>query len=228
MKLLLTNDDGIEAPGLKALAELAAQFGTPLTIAPCLAHSGCGHRVTTDRPLRVIAHRADSYAVEGTPADCVRVGLHALATDVDWVLAGVNEGANLGVDVHHSGTVAAVREAVLHGRPGIALSQYRKRGGEIDWRRAVHWLQPVLAELMARPWTPGTLWNVNLPHLGPDAAEPRVVYCPLEAAPLPLDYRREEDVLHYCGDYHRRPRAPGSDVDVCFGGNIAVTRVHLF
>ena len=228
MKLLLTNDDGIEAPGLKALAELAARFGRPLTLAPCLAHSGCSHRVTTDRPLRLIEHRPDWYAMEGTPADCVRLGLHTVAPDADWVLAGINEGGNLGVDVHHSGTVAAVREAALHGRPGIAFSQYRKRGQDIDWGRAVHWLGPLLEELMAQPWAPGTLWNVNLPHLAADAPDPRVVFCPLETAPLPLDYRREADLLHYCGDYHERPRAQGSDVDVCFRGAIAVSRVHVF
>jgi len=67
-----------------------------------------------------------------------------------------------------------------------------------------------------------------LPHLPAEAPDPQVVFCPLEAAPLPLDYRREEELLHYCGDYHERPRAPGSDVAVCFGGHIAVTRVHLF
>jgi len=228
MKLLLTNDDGIEAPGLQALADLAGRFGRPVTVAPCLAHSGCSHRVTTDRPLRLIAHRPDWYAIEGTPADCVRVGLHTVAPDADWVLAGINEGGNLGVDVHHSGTVAAVREAVLHGRPAIALSHYHKRGWDIDWRRAVRWLTPLLSDLMARSWAPGTLWNINLPHLAAGAPDPRVVFCPLEAAPLPLDYRREHDLLHYCGDYHERPRAPGSDVAVCFGGDIAVTRVHLF
>src|SRR5438445_1903317 len=180
MKLLLTNDDGIEAPGLQALAELAARFGQPVTVAPCLAHSGCSHRVTTDRPLRLIAHRPDWYAIEGTPADCVRVGLHAVVPDAGWVLAGINEGGNLGVDVHHSGTVAAVREAVLHGRPGVAVSQYHKRGWNIDWTRAARWVQPLLAQLMKESWSPGTLWNINLPHLAAGAADPEVVFCPLE------------------------------------------------
>src|SRR5207237_8879178 len=141
---------------------LGGRFARPVTVAPCLAHSGCSHRVTTDRPLRLIAHRPDWYAIEGTPADCARVGLHTVAPDADWVLAGINEGGNLGVDVHHSGTVAAVREAVLHGRPGIALSQYRKRGGDIDCRRAAAWLAPLLGDLMARPWPPGTFWHVHL------------------------------------------------------------------
>jgi 5'-nucleotidase len=228
MKLLLTNDDGIEAPGLRALAEVAASFGEPIIVAPCLAHSGCSHRVTTDRPVRLIAHGPAWYALEGTPADCVRIGLHAVAPDAAWVLAGLNEGGNLGVDVHHSGTVAAVREAVLHGRPGIALSHYHRRGWPLDWSRAGRLIEPLLADLLNRPWTAGTFWNINLPHLPAHASEPRVVFCPLEPAPLPLAYRREEDLLHYAGDYHERPRSAGSDVDVCFNGDIAVTEVRLF
>src|SRR5262249_7116594 len=113
MKLLLTNDDGIEAPGLRALADAAAALGASVAVAPRHAHSGCGHRVTTDAPIRLIPHGPDWYALDGTPADCVRVGLHSVVPEADWVLAGLNEGGNLGVDVHHSGTVAAVREAVL-------------------------------------------------------------------------------------------------------------------
>src|SRR5688572_17400184 len=136
MKFLVTNDDGIDAPGLKALAEAAAQLGEAVVVAPTETLSGCSHRVTTSQPIRVIPRPLSAYAVEGTPADCVRVALHLVAPDVAWVLSGINAGGNLGADVWHSGTVAAVREAVLHGFPGIAVSQYRKRGMEVDWRRA--------------------------------------------------------------------------------------------
>lgn len=228
MQFLLTNDDGIHAPGLEALRQAAAGLGEPVLVAPCDHLSGCSHRVTTDGPIRVSEEGAGRYAVAGTPADCVRVGLHALAPGAAWVLSGVNEGGNLGADVHHSGTVAAVREAVLHGRPGIALSHYRRRGRTIDWERAARWVRPLLADLLARPWTPGTFWNVNLPHPEPGAPDPEVGFCPLEEAPLPLSFRREGDCLHYDGDYHGRPRTPGSDVDVCFGGKIAVTKVALY
>jgi 5'-nucleotidase len=166
--------------------------------------------------------------VDGTPADCVRVALHGLAADAAWVLAGINAGGNLGADVWHSGTVAAVREAVLHGRPGVALSQYRRRGLREDWVRAAGWAVPVLRDLLARTWTPGTFWNVNLPHLEPGAPDPAVVFCRLDPMPLPLSFRREGDLFRYDGDYHRRRRESGTDVDVCFGGNIAVTRIALF
>jgi 5'-nucleotidase len=227
MKLLLTNDDGIDAPGLAALLAAARPLGEPVIVAPTGAHSGCSHRVTTDGPIRVESRPA-GFAVAGTPADCVRLALHDIAPDAAWVLAGINAGGNLGADVYHSGTVAAAREAVLHGVPGIALSHYRKRGLEIDWARAAAWAAPVLRELTGRPWRPGLLWNVNLPHPGPGAPDPEVVFCPLDPAPLPLTFRRDGDLWHYAGDYHNRRRAPGADVDVCFRGRIAVTAMQLF
>ena len=121
MRFLLTNDDGIDAPGLQALYDAASQLGEVTVAAPTLVHSGCGHRVTTDAPFAVEEMGTGRFAVAGTPADCVRVALHDLAPRVDWVLSGVNAGGNLGADVYHSGTVAAVREAVLHGVPGVAL-----------------------------------------------------------------------------------------------------------
>jgi 5'-nucleotidase len=227
MRFLLTNDDGITAPGLRALEAAARALGEAVVLAPAACQSGGGHRVTTDAPLRLERHSTDRAALHGTPADCVRVALHGAVPAVDWVLAGINAGGNLGADVHHSGTVAAVREAVLHGRPGIALSHYRRRGQAYDWDRAAAWTLRILRDLLARPWTPGTFWNVNLPHLDPADPDPAVVVCPLDPSPLPLRYRTEGDLLHYDGDYHARSRRPGCDVDVCFSGRVAVTLLSL-
>jgi 5'-nucleotidase len=223
----LTNDDGWDAPGLEALRQAAAALGECRIVAPMGPHSGCAHRVTTDRPIRVVEHPGETIAVEGTPPDCVRLALHHLAPEVSWVLSGINAGGNLGTDVHHSGTVAAVREAVVHGRPGIALSHYIARGRAIDWARAARWTARVLDDLLGRPWLPGTYWNVNLPHPEPGGPEPSVVFCPLDPSPLPLQYRIEGDSSRYCGDYQARARQPGSDVAVCFEGQIAVTRIRL-
>ena len=227
MNLLLTNDDGIDAPGLQALLVAVRQLGVVHVVAPASGHSGCGHRVTTDAPIRVHRLTESRFAVEGTPADCVRVALHELATATNWVLAGINAGGNLGADVYHSGTVAAVREAALHGRAGIAVSHYRRRGVAFDWDRAAVLILPVLRDLLLRPLPPESFWNVNLPHVAADAPDPAVVFCPLDPAPLPLRFRREGDLFHYDGDYHGRQRTVGSDVDVCFGGNIAVTLLRL-
>jgi 5'-nucleotidase len=227
MKFLLTNDDGIDAPGLAALADAAAPLGALTWVAPDCHLSGCGHRVTTDGPIRLARRDEDRWAVGGTPADCVRVALVHVAPDVDWVLSGINHGGNLGADVFHSGTVAAVREAALHGRPGVAVSQYRKRDLDFDWARSARWVRDVLARLLRRPHEPATFWNVNLPHLPADAPDPDVVFCALDAGPLPLAFRADGDALHYAGNYHQRERRQGGDVDVCFAGNIAVTRVAL-
>jgi 5'-nucleotidase len=226
-KFLLTNDDGIAAPGLHALEQAASQLGDPVVLAPVDILSGCSHRVTTNQPIRVRQEGPARYAVAGTPADCVRVGLHGFAPGTAWVLSGINHGGNLGADVHYSGTVAAVREAVLHGWPGIAVSQYHKRGDPLDWQRAADWLVPVLRQLLELPWTPGTFWNVNLPHLPPGAPSPHIVFCPLDVTALPLSFKQESELLHYNGDYHQRQRRPGTDVDVCFSGRIAVTRLTL-
>ena len=228
MKLLLTNDDGVDAPGLEALLQVAEQFGDSVVVAPADAMSGCSHRVTTDQAFRVRERHSSCYVVDGTPADCVRVGLHRLNGAVSWVLSGINAGGNLGSDVHHSGTVAAVREAVLHGCPGIAVSNYRKqKGQEPDWQRAIAWVIPVIKDLLNQTWTPGTFWNINLPHVEPDSPDPEVVFCRLDPSPLPLSFQTEGELLRYDADYHLRPRQAGSDVDVCFGGRIAVTRVSI-
>ena len=227
MVFLLTNDDGIDAPGLAALAVAAADLETSVWIAPHDAQSGCSHRVTTDGPIRIATRSPGRWAVEGTPADCVRVGLTHLARETTWVLAGLNHGGNLGADVHHSGTVAAVREAALHGIPGIALSHYRKRGRDLDWERAARWMRPILLDLLKQPWTPGTFWNINLPHLEASEPDPAVVVCPLDSSPLPVSFREENGLWHYNGNYHERPRRPGGDVDVCFRGQIAMTLLKV-
>ena len=125
MKLLLSNDDGIDAPGLEALLTAARTIGEPIVVAPAGPQSGVSHAVTSHGPLRVERRGEGRFAVHGTPADCTRVGLLKLVPEAEWVLSGINHGGNLGADVHYSGTVAAVREAVLHGWPGVAVSHYR-------------------------------------------------------------------------------------------------------
>ncbi len=227
MRLLLTNDDGIDAPGLAALHVAALELGNPVIVAPTDTLSGCSHRVTTNEPIRMKKRGLGRFAVAGTPADCVRIGLHGVAADAAWVLSGINHGGNLGADVWHSGTVAAVREAVLHGYPGIAVSHFRHKGQEYNWQEAARWVVPVLRDLMARPRRTGVFWSINLPHLEPGQPMPEVVFCPLDPTPLPLSFRREGELFHYDGDYHERRRQTGCDVDVCFRGDIAVTELTL-
>ncbi|MFN8641564.1 MAG: 5'/3'-nucleotidase SurE [Candidatus Binatia bacterium] len=227
MRLIVTNDDGIDAPGLATLVAVAGGFGALAVVAPTGAQSGVGHQITTAAPIAVERLAPRRYRVAGTPADCARLALTRLAADADWLLSGINHGGNLGADVYTSGTVAAAREAALLGRPAIAVSHYVGRGRNVDWSVAARRLQPVLARLLMAPLAAGHFWNVNLPHPIDDAVAPAIVFCGLDTRPLAVRYRRDGATYVYTGDYHTRPRQPGRDVDVCMGGDIAVTKVTL-
>jgi 5'-nucleotidase len=226
-RLLLTNDDGIDAPGLAGLERAVEGLGDLTVVAPVGAQSGCSHKVTTHGPVPIVEHGPGRFAVDGTPADCVRLALHHLAGPADWVISGINAGGNLGVDIHHSGTVAAVREGVINGLRGIAISHFLARGRPIDWDRAARWTRRVLDLLLPRPTPPETFWNVNLPHPGPEVEEVDLVFCPVDPSPLPLSYRVEGGQAEYAGSYPDRPRRPGWDVDVCFRGRVAISLVHV-
>lgn len=225
--LVLTNDDGIDAPGLDALREAVAGLGHIETVAPAGPQSGCGHAVTTHQPIWHEARGLGQFAVEGTPADCVRLAIHHLAPRADWFLSGINAGGNLGVDVYHSGTVAGAREAVLHGRPAIAISQYIAKGRPIDWETTSRLGRTAIEAVLNRPWEPGLIWNVNLPHLPADAPPPQVVFCDLDPSPLPLAFDLSENLATYSGVYQDRARRPGLDIDVCFSGQIAVSALQV-
>lgn len=228
MKFLVTNDDGIDAPGLEALVAAARAFGEPVVVAPAGPESGVSHAVTWREGVRLEQRGEDRFSIHGTPADCTRLGLLHAVPEAKWILSGINHGGNLGADVWYSGTVAAVREGLLHGWPGIALSHYRRTGVAFDWERATRWITPVLRDLLGKPIEPGLFYNVNLPLLPLDAPDPEVVWCPLDPKPLPLNYRHEEESgLYFAGDYNLRHRTAGADVDICFGGRIAVTAVKL-
>jgi len=229
--ILLCNDDGIEADGLSALRRAAAnRFPDAVlyTVAPAGPMSMVGHRVTTHEPLAVERRGPLDWAVDGTPADCVRVALaHLLEVRPDWVFSGINHGGNLGQDIYISGTVAAAREAAYHGIPAAAFSHYLKRDLPVCWDQAAQWVGTVLAHLHGAGCPQGELWNVNLPHLEGAGEMPPVIETFPEVAPLPVAFREGPGGLHYAGVYSERPRAAGSDVDVCFGGQISRSRLRL-
>lgn len=225
MKIILTNDDGIDAPGIRALQK--AVNGEGVVVAPKEHLSGCGHQVTTTRPINVQKRSESEYAIGGTPVDCVRIALTQLCDDVKFVLSGINAGGNLGADAYISGTVAAVREATFLGVPAIAISHYCKRQLKLDWDLAARWTAKVLEDLYSRTLEPKTFWNVNLPHLSPGEPDPEIVFCEPSTEPLPVNYRIQGDNYFYYGEYASRLRSPGTDVDVCFSGRIAVTKIRL-
>ena len=225
MTIILTNDDGIDAPGIRALQQ-AVNIDSVI-VAPTRQYSGCGHQVTTNRPIKLQKRSPMEYAVDGTPADCTRMAITQIAQDTKLVLSGINAGGNLGTDVYISGTVAAVREAAMHGIPGIAVSHWIKKPLVIDWEIATNWTMKVIEVLLERDTPPKSFWNVNLPHLEANAPDPQMVFCQPSIDPLPVDYRIEGNQYSYQGEYAKRDRTPGTDVDVCFAGNIAITLIKL-
>jgi 5'-nucleotidase len=227
MTIILTNDDGIDAPGIRALQQAVSENTSTVIVAPHQQYSGCGHQLTTHQGIKLTKRSINEYSLEGTPADCTRIAITKIATNTKLILSGINAGGNLGTDVYTSGTVAAVREAAIHGIPGIAISHWVKNPLVIDWSVATRWASRVLEDLLPRPLPPGGFWNVNLPHLEVDQPEPKIILCEPSVAPLPVDYRVEGDVYYYQGEYAKRDRTPGTDVDICFGGNIAVTLIRL-
>ncbi|MBH5323492.1 5'/3'-nucleotidase SurE [Aurantiacibacter sediminis] len=170
MRILLTNDDGIHAPGLAVLEELAAQLSDDVWVcAPAEEQSGAGHSLTLHHPVRLREHGEKRFSVTGTPTDSVNLALRKLFEDKrpDLVLSGVNAGENLGDDITYSGTASAAMEAALAGVPAIALSQaFRDNGPSFsatrEWGRRV--LEPLTDVTMAKR----TLINVNFPALPAD------------------------------------------------------------
>lgn len=228
MRFLLTNDDGIEAPGLRTLERVADELNASfVTVAPDAPLSGCSHQVTTDRPLQCLPAGTNRYSVNGTTADCTRVALTHLGLDIDWVLSGINDGGNLGVDIYMSGTVAGAREAALFDIPAIALSQFRRSRAPSDWEHARQMALKTLQHLMDEPLPDRAFWNVNLPDVDVAQALPDIVHCPLDNNPLPTAFDHLDGNLFYRGNYQQRKRAPGSDVHTCFDGKIALTQIRL-
>ena len=170
MKFLLTNDDGIDAPGLATLEQALTPLGDCIVVAPTVAHSGCSHQVTSHDLLKITTTGIGRYAIDGTPADCVRLGILHIVPDADWVIAGVNDGGNLGVDVYMSGTVAAAREATLLGKPAIAFSQYRRQQQVFDWPAAMSMVRRVFDDLQDRSVSAARSLECQFPRSGQRAA----------------------------------------------------------
>ena len=227
MKVLLTNDDGIDAPGLMALERVFAKIADVTVVAPLEHLSGCSHQATTDRPISLSQRESRRHALSGTPVDCVRLGLSHVAPDTDWVVAGINEGGNLGIDVYLSGTVAAAREAAILGKPAIAFSQYRGPEKQIDWDLAARQAERVAPQLLSASLAAGAFWNVNFPDTEGQNGTLDVIYCPLDLCALPIQYEIKADQFLYRGNYHERQRKAGTDVDVCFSGSVSITELRV-
>lgn len=227
--LILTNDDGFDAPGLQSLATaLEPIFGEGLYIvAPDRCYSGGSQQVTMSSPISVDARGPRRWAIGGSPADCARIALTCLAPECAIVISGINEGGNMGHDLFLSGTVGAAREAALLGASAVAVSHYLRPGIALDWPRAARWTAAVLRRLLEDTLNGGELWNINLPHHEPgECPMPPVVDCVPCPKPLPVAYTLRDGAYFYDGRrYHERACDPGTDVTACFGGSIALSRL---
>ena len=165
-RILVTNDDGVHAEGIRALAAAVAPFGEVTVVAPIQESSAIGHALTLRRPLRIEEVSPSVYAVDGTPTDCVNIGMtHILRAKPDLIVSGINSGWNLGDDVTYSGTVSGALEGALLSIPSIAVSAERRRN-IIDYEPAALAAATAVEAVLARGLPKFTLLNINVPAGG--------------------------------------------------------------
>jgi 5'-nucleotidase len=172
MRILVTNDDGITAPGLAVAEQIAAEIagdgGEVWVVAPEMERSGVSHCISYTRPMRLVELGPRRFAVEGNPADCVIVGIHHVLRDIapDLVLSGVNSGHNVAEDAVYSGTIGGAMEGALQGVPSIAMSQFYSRKGHAPADRfdpARAFGVEAVRRVLACPWEPDIFYNINFP-----------------------------------------------------------------
>ena len=163
--ILLTNDDGFDAPGLRALAEAVETLGDLVVAAPDRERSGAGHALTLGRPLRVSETRPGRYRVDGTPTDCVHLGVFHLTggRPPDLVISGINRGLNVGDDVTYSGTVAGALEGTLLEIPSLAVSAGLDDNDRADFDTAARFARELARRVLREGLPPGVFLNVNVP-----------------------------------------------------------------
>jgi len=242
MKVLLTNDDGIQASGLNALRRALGDVpGLELAvIAPNANRSATARSITTRRPLEVEEIEFDDgtngYACDGTPVDCVRLASLGLVGDPpDLIVSGINHGSNLGDDITYSGTVAAALEGIVLGVPGIAVSQQSQAremdfrlGEEFDFTEAAAFAARLVEEIESVPLPEGTLLNINCP--AGDARGARACRLGRRIYRDSLELESESDGRrHYriYGDDPSYHAEPGTDFAALADGMIAVTPLHF-
>ncbi|MEL6672989.1 MAG: 5'/3'-nucleotidase SurE [Bacteroidota bacterium] len=168
-QILISNDDGIHAPGILALIEAALEFGEVTVVAPDSAQSGMGHAISIAKPLRIykeaLPHALTGYAINGTPADCVKLATGVIMEQTpDLILSGVNHGANSSVSAIYSGTMSAAREGSLQGIPSVGFSLLNY-SHEADMSTAIAAARAVIGTCLEQGLAPGACLNVNIPDL---------------------------------------------------------------
>lgn len=192
MHLLITNDDGVYAPGILTLAKVAADAGHSVMVAaPATQQSATGHRLTISESIMVserdLDPRFESFAISGTPVDCVRIGRRLSSTPFDFCLSGINDGLNAGTDLYYSGTAAAAREAAMLYMPSMAISIGLKAEEDMRAMVAEQALQ-IMEYIISHPMPRLTFCNLNMPAL------PRDKVKPVKIAPMSQGFYLDEYV----------------------------------
>lgn len=237
MRILVTNDDGFDAPGLAVLREIALSFTPDVwVVAPEVDQSGAAHSLSLRDPLRMKQWEERLYAVRGTPADCVIMGIRLVLKNEkpDLILSGVNRGSNLAEDITYSGTVAGAIEGTLMGVRSIAFSQasaFGRPGGPI-WDTAKQHGPKVIERLLALPWGDGVFMNVNFPDREADAVEGiEVTRQGLRSHErLHIDQRSDtwQQPYYWLAYQFRHAEPPdGTDLNAVHNGRISVTPLSV-
>lgn len=241
MRILVTNDDGIHADGLKALADIARELADDVwIIAPETNQSGVSHSLTLHDPLRVRSVSEREMAITGTPTDCVLMAVLELLRDQrpDLILSGINQGQNTADDVTYSGTIAGAMEGTLLGIPSIALSQCRRgeghgEAGTMRWEAARRHGASTIRKLITAGWPAQVLININFPDCAPDEVKGLEVTRQGYSDPKSsLRYERREDMRgdpYYWLNYQRAVFDPakGTDLGALRDCYISITPLHL-
>ena len=235
MRILVCNDDGIDAPGIKVLERVARGLSKDVwVVAPETQQSAASHSLTLHRPLRLRKISRRRYAVNGTPTDCVFLAFNKILADglPDLVLSGVNDGPNVGEDVTYSGTIAAAMEATLFGAPAVAFSQAYGDGRKHQWATAEQWAGRLLPMLIERGWPARVLINVNFPDLAAaDVRGIRVVRQGLHALDDTLEERIDPRGAPYYWIGAQLPATGsgqrGTDMSAIDEGYVSVTPLHM-
>ena len=231
MKILITNDDGVHAPGLAALRKCIAEVAQVVVVAPDREQSAVSHALTLHHPLRAARLADDVYSVEGTPTDCVNLGIHSLLSfRPDLVISGINSGANLGDDVTYSGTVAAALEATLMGIPAIAVSLACKGAGE-NYQAAALFAARLARMVVDKGLPPDTFLNVNVPDLPEERLLPPLITCQgkrsYEGTIVDkVDPRGRSYYWIGTADLSFRD-LPGSDYHAVSRGHVSISPLHI-
>lgn len=235
MHILVTNDDGIDAPGIRALWETLAAIAQVTVIAPDSERSATSQAITVQQPIRVdkyeIANeQITAWRIGGTPTDCVKIALEAIMPEPpDLVISGVNNGSNLGTDVLYSGTVSAAIEGALHGIPSIAVSL--DTGEDRDFAPAARIAKQLIAKIMYHRLPPDTLLNVNVPALGEEQLGKMVVTkLGVRQYVNTFDQRLDPRGRTYywmSGTVAKTENDPDSDIVAVSKGNVSVTPIHF-